>query len=416
MSMNKKPYTLIGPFRELLPMSNLAARGPLSDDQVEVIPEAGVLIQAGDIVATGKFEELRQAYKGQLTIEEISEDLVALPGFIDAHTHICFAGSRANDYAMRNAGKSYLEIARKGGGIWSTVTNTRQADEATLVALMTPRIQRLLRQGITTAEVKSGYGLNAEAELRMLKAIRQAGTESPIDLVSTCLAAHMVPRDFEGSATDYLNEILTHLVPEIQAQNLCSRFDIFIEEGAFSPAVSEPYLRKLKELGFAITVHGDQFSAGGSKVAVEVGAMSVDHLEASGEAEIALLSQSEVIPVALPGASIGLGCEFTPARRLLDSGCSLAIASDWNPGSAPQGNLLMQAALLGTFEKLSNAEVFAGITYRAALALGLSDCGKLEKGMLADLVAFPCRDHREILYQQGSLAACQVWKKGIALH
>lgn len=413
--MNTESYTLIGPFRQLLPMANLADKGPLADDQVEVIPEAGVLVQAGNIAAIGKFEELRQAYKGQLTIEEISEDLVALPGFIDAHTHICFAGSRANDYAMRNAGKSYLEIAREGGGIWSTVTNTRQADEAALVALMTPRIQRLLRQGITTAEVKSGYGLNTKAELRMLRAIRQAATQSPIDLVSTCLAAHMVPRDFEGSATDYLNKILTHLVPEIQAKNLCSRFDIFIEESAFSPVEAAPYLLRLKELGFAITVHGDQFSAGGSKVAVEVGAMSVDHLEVSGNAEIALLAQSEVIPVALPGASIGLGCDFAPARSLLDSGCSLAIASDWNPGSAPQGNLLAQAALLGTFEKLSNAEVFAGISYRAALALGLSDRGKLEKGMLADMVAFPCQDHREILYQQGSLAVCQVWKKGIAL-
>lgn len=414
--MNTESYTLIGPFRQLLPMANLATRGPLSDDQVEVIPEAGVLVQAGNIVAIGKFEELRQAYKGQLAIGEISEDLVALPGFIDAHTHICFAGSRANDYAMRNAGKSYLEIAREGGGIWSTVTNTRKADEATLVALMIPRIQRLLKQGITTVEVKSGYGLNVESELRMLRAIRQAGQELPIDLIATCLAAHMVPRDFKGSAVEYLNEILTGLVPEIQANNLCSRFDIFIEESAFSPVEATPYLLRLKELGFSITVHGDQFSAGGSKVAVEVGAVSVDHLEASGDAQIALLAQSEVIPVALPGASIGLGCDFTPARKLLDSGCSLAIASDWNPGSAPQGNLLTQAALLGTFEKLSNAEVFAGITYRAALALGLSDRGKLEKGMLADMVAFPCRDHREILYQQGSLAARQVWKKGIALH
>ncbi len=175
--MNTESYTLIGPFRQLLPMANLADKGPLADDQVEVIPEAGVLVQAGNIAAIGKFEELKQAYKGQVTIEEISEDLVALPGFIDAHTHICFAGSRANDYAMRNAGKSYLEIAREGGGIWSTVTNTRQADQAELVALMIPRIQRLLQQGITTVEVKSGYGLNVEVELRMLRAIRQGGQE-----------------------------------------------------------------------------------------------------------------------------------------------------------------------------------------------------------------------------------------------
>jgi len=175
---------------------------------------------------------------------------------------------------------------------------------------------------------------------------------------------------------------------------------------------SRNYLLALQKEGFDITVHGDQFSTGGSQVAIDVNARSVDHLEASGEVEIEALSKSEVIPVALPGASIGIGCAFTPARKLLDAGCSLAIASDWNPGSAPQGNLLTQASILSCFEKLSASEVFSGITFRAAQALNLIDRGRLTKGQLADIVAFPTTDFRDILYHQGELKASHVWKKG----
>jgi imidazolonepropionase len=165
-------------------------------------------------------------------------------------------------------------------------------------------------------------------------------------------------------------------------------------------------------MGFDITVHADQFSTGGSSVAVKYGAISADHLEVSGEKEIEMLAKSNTVATALPGASVGLGCNFAPARRLLDAGAALAIASDWNPGSAPMGNLLIQAAVLGTFEKLTNAEVLAGTTFRAAAALGLSDRGKIETGLMADLVAFPTHNYQEILYQQGMLLPSLVWKKG----
>ncbi|MBT31411.1 MAG: hypothetical protein CMO01_17285 [Thalassobius sp.] len=273
------------------------------------------------------------------------------------------------------------------------------------------KLDTLLKRGITTVEVKSGYGLSLDDELKMLRAIKQAGEKHPSDVISTCLAAHIVPKDFQNEAT-YLQFILDELVPIIKSENLTSRFDIFIEQNAFSTEGAKFYLNQLKEQGFELTVHGDQFSTGGSKVAVDCGAVSVDHLEVSGEEEIERLAKSETIPVVLPGASMGLGMSFSPARKLLNAGCGLAIASDWNPGSAPQGNLLSQAALLGTYEKLSAAEVFAGITFRAAKALKLFDRGVLKAGNLADFIAFNCNDYREILYHQGELQAEKVWKKG----
>jgi imidazolonepropionase len=224
------------------------------------------------------------------------------------------------------------------------------------------------------------------------------------------LAAHIVPKDGQ-TAHDYLNTIVAELFPILQQEKLAQRVDAFIEQGAYTPADVQYYFEAAQKLGLDITVHADQFSTGGSQAAIDHGALSADHLEASGSKEITALAQSDTIAVALPGASMGLGCAYTPARALLDQGGALAIASDWNPGSAPMGNLLMQAAVLGSFEKLSNAEVLAGITYRAAAALG-TNAGTLEEDTRADIVAFPTDNYQDILYQQGMLAPSQVWKNG----
>ena len=193
---------------------------------------------------------------------------------------------------------------------------------------------------------------------------------------------------------------------------MSNRIDIFVEESAFSVEEGDFFLQKAKEMGFSVLVHADQFHPGGSQLAVKHGAVSADHLEASTDKEIALLANSDTIAMALPGASIGLGVEFTPCRKLLDAGAALAIASDWNPGSAPMGDLLTQAAILGAYEKLSFAETIAGVTFRAAAALALSDRGTLETGKLADLIAFPTNDYREILYHQGKMRPAKIWKKG----
>jgi imidazolonepropionase len=227
--------------------------------------------------------------------------------------------------------------------------------------------------------------------------------------VPAFLGAHTIPRDFDGDSKGYLHYLKTMVLPQIKKEGLCSRMDIFIEETAFAIEESLDYLRAGKKLGFDITVHADQFTTGGSEVAVQVGALSADHLEASGEREIALLAKSNTVAVVLPGASLGLGIGFAPARQLLDAGCSVAIASDWNPGSAPMGDLLVQASIMGMYEKLSAAETFAGLTCRAAAALGLLDRGIIEAGKKADLMAFPTNDYREILYHQGAMKPFKVW-------
>lgn len=383
-------------------------KGPIADDQLQIILNGGVLADNGLIIGINDFESLRKDHP-KATIEEIKGDHTLLPGFIDCHTHLCFAGNRAKDYAMRIAGKSYLEIAKAGGGIWDSVTQTRAASEDELVKLLIQRTDRHLKDGITTIEVKSGYGLNVEQELKQLSAIKTASKSSKADLIATCLAAHIKPKDFEGSSPEYLEYILHDLLPKVKQEGLANRADIFIEDSAFSASDAMHYLNAVKQMGFDSTVHADQFTPGGSEVAVNAGALSADHLEASTDKEIRLLAASGTVAVALPGASLGLGIGFAPARRLLDAGACLAIASDWNPGSAPMGDLLMQASVLSAYEKLTTAETFAGLTYRAAKALNLHDRGTLEKGKLADMQAYPCKDYREILYHQGALKPVKVW-------
>ena len=411
--MKEADIKLIGPFSQILPMDGLPLKGALEDDQLTIIYNGGILVERGNILQVDDYGNINAKIGRDIPRISVAENTVVLPGLIDAHTHICFAGSRSIDYAARNAGKSYLEISAAGGGIWNTVLSTREASKQVLEELMFQRVKRLLDNGVTTIEIKSGYGLSIVSELKMLETIQAVSNQVVADLIPTCLAAHTVPKEMKGAPKKYLDYLLVGLIPQMLERKLTNRVDIFIEQGAFSPELSFSYLEKCKSLGLDITVHGDQFSPGGSQVAVDVGAVSVDHLEASSEKEIQLIASSNTVAVALPGASLGLGCSFTPARRLLDSGACLAIASDWNPGSAPMGHLLLQASVLGAFQKLTNAEVLAGITFRAAKALNLSDRGRIAKGQLADFVVFPTSDYREILYKQGMLEPCQVWKRGV---
>jgi imidazolonepropionase len=399
---------LIGPFKQILTLAGLALKGALKDDDIQIIPYGGVLVENGLIIAVDDFERLRKEYPSA-QIEEIEGDHVLLPGFVDCHTHICFAGSRAMDYAMRIQGKSYLDIAKAGGGIWDSVTQTRAADEALLTELLLQRVNRHLSEGVTTIEIKSGYGLETHSELKQLRVIVAASTQTKANLIPTCLAAHMVPKDFGGNQTEYLSYVFHDLLPVIKHDNLSNRVDIFIEESAFNAEAASVYLNRAKLMDFDITIHADQFTTGGSAVAVKLGAISADHLEASKDAEIKLLANSDTVAVVLPGASLGLGMQYAPARKLLDAGACLAIASDWNPGSAPMGDLLTQAAILSAAEKLNTAETFAGLTYRAAKALKLDDRGTLTPGTRADMQAYPCSDYREILYQQGRLKPVKVW-------
>jgi imidazolonepropionase len=405
---------LIGPFKQIITLSGLPLKGALIDDNLEIIANGGIIIENGLIITTGDFDVLHKSATFD-SREEIEEDMVLLPGFVDCHTHICFAGNRAKDYALRIQGKTYLEIANTGGGIWDSVKETREASESELIDLIIQRANRHLSEGVTTIEVKSGYGLSFDEELKQLIAIKAASNKTYAELISTCLAAHLLPKDFQDSPDAYLKSIVDDLLPAVKVERLSNRIDIFIEQSAFNTKQATAYLQKAKAMGFDLTVHADQFTTGGSAVAIQIGALSADHLEASTKTEIKLLSAANIVAVTLPGASLGLGMKYAPARKLLNAGACLAIASDWNPGSAPMGDLLMQAAVMSAAEKLNAAEVFAGLTFRAAYALKQTDRGKIEKGKIADLQAYCCADYREILYHQGKLKPSIVWKGGKTL-
>lgn len=397
---------LIGPFKEIITMTDVPTKGPISD--LEILKDGGIVIENDIIQSVGNFSELK---KEGHELHEIEGEHILLPGLIDCHTHMCFGGSRAGDYALRVAGKTYQEILKNGGGIHDSVNKTRNESQENLEASLTQRAQRHLADGVTTCEVKSGYGLSVESELKMLRSIKNVNQNLSIDFISTCLAAHVCPKEF-SSPKEYVEHIVKELFPILKSENLTNRIDVFLEDGAFDAEISTWYLQEAKKNEFELTIHADQFSSGGSEVAVKMGAISADHLEASTDEDIQRLANSNVVCTVLPGASLGLGMHYSPARKLLDSGCCVAISTDWNPGSAPMGDLLIQTALLGASEKLSIAECIAGITTRAAKALNLKDRGSLKSGMLSDMIAFPTHDHREVFYQQGRVKPDMVWKKG----
>ncbi len=399
--------TLIGPFKEIITMSDVPSKGAI--EAFDILTDGGIVIEGEQIVTLGKFTDLEKEHSN---IHLIEGEQVLLPGLIDCHTHMCFGGSRAGDYAQRVGGKTYQEILKNGGGIHDTVRKTRAESLEELQSTLSKRASRHLSEGVTTTEVKSGYGLSVEVELKMLRAVKNVNAQHSIDLIPTCLAAHVCPKEFDGTKS-YLEYIIKELFPVLKSEQLANRIDVFVEDGAFDTELSTWYLQEAKKAGFELTLHADQFSSGGSAVAVNLGAVSADHLEASTDEDIERLANSDVVCTVLPGASLGLGMHYSPARKLLDKGCCVAISTDWNPGSAPMGDLLIQTALLGAAEKLSIGECIAGITIRAAKALRLTDRGSLSSKLLADMIAFPTGDHREIFYQQGKLKPSVVWKRGV---
>lgn len=399
---------LLGPITQILTMDSLPSKGAISDGQLPVLEDQWIRFANGVITAIGSLDAIKQPRD---EIHQLKGPHVCMPGLIDAHTHLCYAGNRAADFAARLSGMSYNSIAAMGGGILDTVRKTRQCPIQQLTDSLIERVKIVMQQGVTTCEIKTGYGLNYDDEMKMLEAIRRAGKEVPITLVPTCLAAHTKPPEYRDNK-EYLNYIVHRVLKTVVDGDFCHRVDIFIDEHAFTPKEAKPYLNTAKNMGFKIVVHADQFTVGGSLLAAEVGAISADHLEMSGSPEFEALQRGNVIPIVLPGACMGLGLPFPACRAMLDAKLSLVIATDHNPGSAPMGNLLLQASVLAMSCKLTTAETLAAITARAARALDLNDRGVLKPGNRADLILFPTDDYRDILYAQGNILPSKILVSG----
>lgn len=356
-----------------------------SAGEIGLIRDAALAWEDGRVVWTGPEADLPERFSE--APRESAGGRLVIPGLVDCHTHLVHAGDRADEFVERLRGTSYLDIAKRGGGILSTVRATRAASESELQALGRERLGRMLVRGVTTVEAKSGYGLSVEDELKQLRVARRLGEAGPQRLVSTCLAAHTVPPEYAGDRSGYLRLITEEVLPRVAEADLARFVDVFVEEGAFTPDEARTLFEAAAALGFSPKLHADQLSdTGGAVLAAEVEAASADHLEYISEAGIEALATSGTVAVSLPLATLVLGEEPLPARRLLDAGARVAVATDFNPGSAPVCDLPLALWLACTRQRMTPAEALQGATAHAARALRLSDVGSLTPGAHADVV------------------------------
>jgi imidazolonepropionase len=371
--------------------------------QVRVVEDAYVLCEEGRIAAVGRMRDL--APLGGEVLELDGGGNAAVPGLVDCHTHACFAGDRAGEFELRSAGASYEELHAAGGGILSTVRATRAAGPQGLAEALERHRSWMLAHGTTTFEAKSGYGLDRETELAMLGAIAHAGG------VPTWLGAHAVPPEFDD-ADGYLDFALAEVLP--QASELAEAADVFLERGAFDAVQARRYLEACHAAGLALRLHADQFTeAGGIALAIELGARSVDHMEATGPGGTRVLGASAVAAVLLPVAALFLGLSMPPARALIDAGAIVALATDFNPGSAFCESLPLVCSLACTELRMSPAEALAACTVNAAHVLGRAErIGRLEAGYAADVVLLDAPDWRYLAYHLGGDVVTCVVKDG----
>ncbi len=343
---------------------------------------------------------------------------VILPAFVDSHTHLLFAGSREDEWEQRLQGSTYQQIASAGGGILSTVRRVRQASKEELKDLARPRLRRLLQFGVGTVEVKSGYGLAPADELKCLEAIAELNAEGPLELVPTFLGAHAVPPEFRDDRDGYVRLLCDEMLPEVAQRGLADFCDVFCETGVFSVAESERILTRARSLGLRLKLHADELSPlGGAELAARLGAASADHLLCVTDAGIEALAASDVVATLLPGTAFFLGVDFAPARRLIDRGATVALATDCNPGTCPTENLPLVGAMACARMGMLPAEVVNALTLNAAAAVGRSDrAGALAAGKQADLAVFSVPDYRRLFYHFGINHVWRVYKRGRLVH
>jgi imidazolonepropionase len=387
-----------------------------------IIEDGAVLVQDGKIAEVGPTSELRRLHPNEPALD--ASGFVVMPGFVDPHTHVVWSGDRAAEFEMKMAGAKYLDILAAGGGIISTVRRTREASIETLMDETRPRLARMFAHGTTTAEAKTGYGLESEAELRMLQAILALDAAGPLELAPTFLGAHAIPPEYKDRPQAYTALLCAEMLPFIRqwwgSQPSTSArplpfVDVFCETGAFDLAQSRQILTKARELGFPLKLHADEFdNLGGASLGVELGAVSADHLVKTSLADIQALASSDTVAVSLPCTPFGLAeSEYTPAREIIAAGGLLALASDCNPGTAWCESMQFVIALACRTLKLTPAQAIAAATINAAFAIRRHDrVGSLEPGKQADLLILSVPDYRHLGYRFGTNLVRQVLKRG----
>jgi imidazolonepropionase len=363
------------------------------------IVEDGAMIVSGDLILrAGTRAEIEPLAGAGCEVLDAGRRVV-MPGFVDAHAHPVFAGTRADEFERRAEGQTYQEIAAAGGGIRATVRLTREASEEELIAASRRYREWFLRCGTTTVEAKSGYGLTVEDELKMLRAIRRLGEEGGLRYVPTFLGAHDFPEEYRARHEDYVELVVGEMLPRVAAGGLARFCDVFCEAGVFTVGESRRVLSAARSLGLGLRVHAEQLSrSGGAELAAELGAATADHLEHADDAAIRALKAANVQPVLLPGSVYALGStKYPPARAMIEAGLAVVLATDFNPGSSPTPSMTMALSITATQMKMTPAEGVTAATVNAAYSLGLGDeTGSLEPGKRADFVVHDCADYREL--------------------
>jgi imidazolonepropionase len=386
-----------------------------------IVNNGAVLTREGMIEMVGDSDEMQRRYANEQMVS--ANHCAVLPGFVDSHTHLVWAGNRAMEFELRLEGKSYLEIMAAGGGIQSTVDATRLARKDLLFEESLMRARSLFAHGTTTAEVKSGYGLDFETEQKQLLVAMEIGKAGMIEIIPTFLGAHMIPKEYEKAPHKYVDLLCHQILPIIKdwwkgtfPQERLPFVDVFCEKGAFDIQQSRLMLQAASALGFPLKIHADEFeNIGGTSLAVELGAASADHLVKTNTDDITALAHSNTVAVSLPCTPFGLSeAEYSPAKEMIKAGCTLAIASDLNPGTAWCGNMQFVIALACRYMKLTPAQAIAAATINAAAAINLDHrIGSIEVGKQADMIILSSADYRQIPYQFGMNQVNTVIKKGI---
>ena len=385
--------------------------GEMSD--LEVIVDGGMLIRDGKIDILGESDAIEKNARDAEIVDATGR--LVLPGFVDAHTHLVFAGNRLDDFERRARGEIYEQIARAGGGIWSTVEKTRVAGDVDLFEQAKEHANWFLRCGTTTVEAKSGYGLTLEDELKILRVMRRLNQETPLEVVPTFLGAQAVPREDRESPERYVDLVINEMLPRVAKENLAEFCDVFCERGYFDVEQSREILVAAKKLGLKLRMHADQLTnSGGAKLAAESKATTADHLEKTEGQGIAAMKSAGVQPVLLPGSVYALGSTCYPrAREMIEAGLAVVIATDFNPGSSPSPSMPMMLSLACTQMKMSPAEALAASIVNPAYSLGRGDkIGSLEIGKLANFAIFDCEDYRELAYWFGFPQTHSVYVRG----